>query len=148
MAVSEAREDVKLLGHWVSPFVTKVAIALNLKGVRYQLLEEEIRSKGGLVKSELLLKSNPVYKKIPVLIHNGKPICESMIIVQYIDEVWASRGTSIVPSDPHERAVAQFWSVYADEVKRVICSIWKTNCFYPYYITNAFLFCSGLLNCL
>ncbi|ONK56267.1 uncharacterized protein A4U43_C10F5840 [Asparagus officinalis] len=108
-------EDVKLLGHWASIFVVRARIALNLKGVSYEFLEEEIGSKAELVKSELLLESNPVYKKIPVLIHGGKPICESLIIVQYIDEAWDRRGPSILPYDPHDRALARFWAVYVDE---------------------------------
>jgi glutathione S-transferase len=40
---------------------------------------------------------NPVHKKIPVLIHNGKPIAESLIAVQYIDEVWNDKS-SLLPS--------------------------------------------------
>lgn len=103
-------EEVKVLGAWPSPFVMRPRIALNLKGVGYEFLEEEIGTK-----SELLLKSNPVYKKIPVLIHNGKPICESMIIVEYIDEVWADGKASILPSDPYDRAIARFWAVYIDD---------------------------------
>ena len=79
MAVSEAGEDVKLLGHWASIFVTRVMIALKLKGVAHEFLEEVIGSNGELAKSELLLNSNPVYKKIPVLLHCGKPVCESML---------------------------------------------------------------------
>ncbi|XP_008775859.1 glutathione S-transferase U17-like [Phoenix dactylifera] len=103
-------EEVKLLGGWASPYVMRPRIALNLKGVEYEFLEESFG-----VKSELLLKSNPVYKKIPVLIHAGKPICESMIIVQYIDEAWAAKGSAILPSDPYDRALHRFWAVYIDD---------------------------------
>ncbi|KAG6524320.1 hypothetical protein ZIOFF_014226 [Zingiber officinale] len=61
-------------------------------------------------KSEILVKSNPVYKKIPVLLHHGKPICESTVIVQYIDEEWSDNGgsSSILPADPFDRAMARF----------------------------------------
>uniref|UniRef100_B3TLQ9 glutathione transferase n=1 Tax=Elaeis guineensis var. tenera TaxID=51953 RepID=B3TLQ9_ELAGV len=103
-------QELKLLGLWESPFVVRSGIALNLKRLGYEFLEEVPGTK-----SELLLKSNPVYKKMPVLIHNGKPICESMIIVQYIDKVWAAAGPSILPSDPHDRAIARFWAVYIDD---------------------------------
>ncbi|KAK1257349.1 Glutathione S-transferase U17 [Acorus gramineus] len=84
-------------------------IALNIKSVDYEFLEETPGTK-----SELLLKSNPVYKKIPVLLHDDKPICESMIIVQYIDEVWTD-GPSLLPTDPYDRAIARFWAVYIDD---------------------------------
>ncbi|CAI9775321.1 unnamed protein product [Fraxinus pennsylvanica] len=104
-----ASEDVKLLGGWPSPYVMRPRIALNIKSVNYEFLEEKFGSK-----SDLLLKSNPVYKKIPVLIHGEKPICESLIIVEYVDEVWNS-GHTILPSDPYDRAVARFWATYIDD---------------------------------
>ncbi|XP_073111956.1 glutathione S-transferase U17-like [Elaeis guineensis] len=108
--MAAAGEEVKLVGRWASPFVVRVGIALNLKGLGYEFSHEE-RGK----KSELLLKSNPVYEMIPVLIHDGKPICESMIILEYIDEVWASVGRSILPADPYDRAIARFWAAYIDD---------------------------------
>ncbi|KAL6641360.1 hypothetical protein ACP70R_019541 [Stipagrostis hirtigluma subsp. patula] len=102
--------ELKLVGEWASPFVTRVKLLLHIKGLSYEYVEEDLRNK-----SELLLSSNPVHKSVPVLIHDGKPICESQIILQYIDEVYASTGPSLLPADPYERAVARFWTAYIDD---------------------------------
>ncbi|EMS45504.1 putative glutathione S-transferase GSTU6 [Triticum urartu] len=102
--------EVTLLGHWGSPFVTRVRLALRLKGVRYEYVEEDLRSK-----SDLLLRCNPVHRAVPVLIHDGRPVCESQVILQYVDEAFGSPGDTLLPADPHERAVARFWAAYFDE---------------------------------
>ncbi|CAD6341958.1 unnamed protein product [Miscanthus lutarioriparius] len=107
--MSEA-EAVRVIGLWASPFVIRVLIALKLKGVKYELVEEVVGKK-----SELLLRSNPVHKKIPVLLHHGKPISESLIIVQYIDEVWSSDAPAFLHADPYTRAVQRFWAQYVDD---------------------------------
>uniref|UniRef100_A0ACD5VWM8 Uncharacterized protein n=1 Tax=Avena sativa TaxID=4498 RepID=A0ACD5VWM8_AVESA len=112
------RDDLKLLGTWPSAFVTRVKLALALKGLSYEYAEEDLASK-----SELLLSSNPVHKKIPVLIHNGVPVCESNLIVEYLDEAFAATGPAILPANPYERATARFWAAYADD--KVLAS-WAT----------------------
>ncbi|KAF9588995.1 hypothetical protein IFM89_017674 [Coptis chinensis] len=101
--------EVTLLDFWPSPFGMRVRIALSLKGIEYEYREENLREK-----SPLLLKMNPVHKNIPVLIHNGKPISESLIIVQYIDEVWNDKSP-LLPKDPYARAVARFWADFVDK---------------------------------
>ncbi|GMP66284.1 hypothetical protein CsSME_00026700 [Camellia sinensis var. sinensis] len=102
-------DEVILLGSWLSPFATRVKIALAEKEIEYESREEDLSNK-----SPVLLKMNPVNKQIPVLIHNGKPVCESLIIVQYMDEVW-NHKSPLLPSDPYQRAHARFWVDYIDK---------------------------------
>ncbi|KAJ7948876.1 Glutathione S-transferase [Quillaja saponaria] len=102
-------EEVLLLDLWSSPFGMRARIALAEKEIEYESREEDLTNK-----SPLLLKMNPVYKQIPVLIHKGKPISESLVIVQYIDEVW-NHKSPLLPSDPYQRANARFWADYIDK---------------------------------
>ncbi|KAK3130293.1 hypothetical protein QOZ80_6BG0491440 [Eleusine coracana subsp. coracana] len=117
-----AEKSVKVLGMWASPMAIRVEWALRLKGVEYEYVDEDLGNK-----SEALLRYNPVTKKIPVLVDDGKPIAESTIIVEYIDETWKD-GYPLMPADPYERAQARFWARFAED---------KCNAaLYPIFVTT------------
>ncbi|KAI3463745.1 hypothetical protein Pfo_020408 [Paulownia fortunei] len=108
--------EVKLLGTHSSFPCARIIWALKLKGVPYEFVEEDL-----LNKSSLLLKMNPVHKKVPVLIHDSKTVAESLIILEYVDETW--KTNPLLPEDPYDRAVARFWAKFVDE--KCVPSAWE-----------------------
>ncbi|KAK1283720.1 Glutathione S-transferase U9 [Acorus calamus] len=100
--------DVKLHGCWASPYSQRIQLALNLKGVSYEWVEEDTQNK-----SEKLLQYNPIYKKLPVIVHDGKPLPESLIILEYIEETW--KNPPLFPEDPYERSRIRFWANFFDQ---------------------------------
>lgn len=103
-------------------FDMRVKMALAEKGIEYEYLHEDIPKK-----SPLLLQLNPINKLIPVLVHNGKPICESRIIVEYIDATWKDKSP-LLPSDPYLRSQAAFWGDYIDkQIYHGIRKVWDSK---------------------
>lgn len=101
-------EEVRVLGVWSSIYCHRVIWALNLKGVDFDHTEEDLANK-----SDELRHYNPANQRIPVFIHNGKPIAESIIILEYIDDIWPHNP--LLPSDPYEKAMARFWVKFLED---------------------------------
>ncbi|KAK6119284.1 hypothetical protein DH2020_046972 [Rehmannia glutinosa] len=109
-------EELKLFRTWSSRYALRVVHALKIKDLEYETIFEDIKNK-----STSLLEYNPIHKKVPVLVHNGKPICESLVILEYIDEIW--KQSPLLPQDPYEKAMARFWAKFGDD--KVMPSIWS-----------------------
>ncbi|KAK4725921.1 hypothetical protein R3W88_030838 [Solanum pinnatisectum] len=111
-------ETVKLIGTPFSFFTYRVIWTLKLKGINYEYIDEDMSKK-----SPLLVKYNPIHKKVPVLIYGDKTICESMVIIEYIDETW--QLNPLLSTDPYERAMARFWAKYIEEKSYIT---WNVFC--------------------
>lgn len=102
----ETDNKVILHGTFMSPYSKRVELALKLKSIPYLFVQEDLHNK-----SQTLLRHNPVHKKVPVLLHRGKPISESLFIIEYIDETWRN-GPQLLPQDPYRRSKVRFWASY------------------------------------
>ncbi|XP_071703371.1 probable glutathione S-transferase [Rutidosis leptorrhynchoides] len=114
-------EEVVLISYWASMFGARLKVALSEKQIPYKYIEEDLP-----YKTQFLLQMNPVFKKIPVLVHNGKPVNESLIALQYIDDVWKDKGASFMPSDPYLRSQARFWAYFIDlKIYHLAARVWR-----------------------
>ncbi|XP_002436747.1 glutathione S-transferase U10 [Sorghum bicolor] len=108
--------EVRLHGAWGSAHAAMARNALALKGVQYEYVEEDLDNK-----SEALLRLNPVHHgKVPVLVlvvdGRRRPLAESLVIVEYVDEAWPE-SPALLPREPRARAAARFWArFFHDEV--------------------------------
>lgn len=118
----ETKKGLVLLDFWVSPFGQRCRIALAEKGIAYEYSEQELL---GGAKSDILLRSNPVHKKIPVLLHDGRPVCESLVILEYLEEAFPEASPRLLPDAAYARAQARFWAAYSDKVYEAGTRLWK-----------------------
>ncbi|GMS91993.1 hypothetical protein PENTCL1PPCAC_14168, partial [Pristionchus entomophagus] len=98
-----SKDELVLYTIYRSSAAWRVRIALNLKELSYESRVVEWKSEKGYNKSELL-KINPA-GRIPVFVHNGRVLTESLAIVEYIEETFP--GPKLLPSDPFKRHQAR-----------------------------------------
>jgi glutathione S-transferase len=97
---------VTVIGNPVSPYVRKVLAACALKGVEVQL--DPITPFMG---DDDFARISPL-RRVPVWIEGDLTLCDSSVIVQYIEET--RPGPSLWPADPAERAKARWLEEFAD----------------------------------
>lgn len=99
-------DPVTIVGNPVSPYVRKVLAACALKGVEVQL--DPIV---GLMGNDDFDRISPL-RRIPVWVEGEVTLCDSSVIVQYIEET--RPGPSLWPADPVQRAKARWLEEFAD----------------------------------
>lgn len=92
---------MKLCGHSVSPYVERILIALEMKGMPDAVPLVDVP--GGF-KSDEHFSFHPLGKIPFLMLDNGDSLTESQTIVEYLDAVLG--GTKLVPIDPMAAAKA------------------------------------------
>lgn len=98
---------LELVSFKVCPFVQRSVIALNMKGVAYTLTHINPHEP-----PEWFKAISPL-GKVPVLLVDGKPLFESAVILEYLDEVCPP---SLHPADPLEKARHRAWVEFCSDL--------------------------------
>ena len=93
----------------MSPCAQKVRIVLAEKGLDWTKHHVNLAQKENL-KPEYL-KLNPL-GVVPTLVHDGKPVIESSIICEYLDDTYPE--ISLKPADTYEVSTMRFWMKHVD----------------------------------
>lgn len=89
----------------------KVRLALAEKGLGFVDRQVSLKDNEQLEDWYLALNPNGV---VPTLVHDGRPIVDSSVINEYLDEIFPD--PPLVPEDPYRRARMRAWRQYIDEV--------------------------------
>src|SRR5262245_34754758 len=97
---------VQIVGTYISPYVRKVLVFLDLKGVPYEI-DPIIPFMG----DERFSKLSPI-RRIPVLLDDQVTLTDSSVICQYLEE--RHPEPALFPADIRDRARARWLEEYAD----------------------------------
>jgi glutathione S-transferase len=95
-----------VIGNYVSPYVRKVLVCMELKGLAYQI--DPIAPFAG---NEAFERLSPL-RRIPVLLEDGRAFNDSSVICQYLEDTHPL--PALYPADAADRARARWLEEYAD----------------------------------
>ena len=99
-------EPLTIIGNYLSPYVRKVLVCLELKGIPYR-----IDPIAPFVGNEAFSRLSPL-RRIPVLIDGDLVLNDSTVICEYLQDRFPD--VSLYPVDPVRRAKARWLEEYAD----------------------------------
>ena len=97
---------MKVIGSYVSPYVRKVLVCMEIKGLDYEV--DPITPFFG---NDEFRRLSPL-RRIPVLIDDGLVLTDSTVIAEYLDEQFPD--PPLLPKEPRHRARARWLEEFAD----------------------------------
>lgn len=108
--------DLIVYDHFESVCCHKVRIALAEKGIAHEIRHVPLEDGSHLKPGSELLKVNPK-GVVPVVVHRGKTVTESSIILEYLDDAFPD--PALMPADPYWRARRRLWARWIDDEMHV-----------------------------
>ncbi|MCJ1295034.1 hypothetical protein MMC34_006595 [Xylographa carneopallida] len=99
-----SKESLVLYAGWFCPFVQRTWTVLEEKGIPYQYVEVNPYHK-----PESLMKLNP-RGLVPTLQYDNKPLYESTVVAEFLEDAYPDHGSKLLPSDPYQRAISRIWT--------------------------------------
>ena len=97
----------------ISTCSQKVRLCLAEKGLTWTDHPIEFARGEHLTPAYLALNPNGV---VPTLVHDGRPVIDSSVICEYLEETQPNQGTTLMPRDAYGRARVRAWLRYIEEV--------------------------------
>lgn len=107
-----------LISHYLCPYVQRARIVLAEKRIPHDLEFIDLADKPSWFQSISPLG------KVPVLLTDGRPLFESAVITEYLNEVTPG---ALHPADPFERARNRAWIEYASITLDVIAGLYNAR---------------------
>ncbi|KAH7095027.1 glutathione transferase omega-1 [Paraphoma chrysanthemicola] len=101
-----AENPLKLYSGWFCPFVQRIWIALEEKSLPYQYIEVNPYHK-----PDSLLSLNP-RGLVPTLQYDNKPLYESNVLCEFLEDAYPNSTPHLRPDDPYDRAKGRIWIDY------------------------------------
>ncbi len=87
-----------LYSYFRSSSAYRVRIALHLKGIEFETRSVHLVKEGGEQLRAEYEKLNPM-KQVPLFIHKGRAIAQSVAIIEYIDTIWDTTPPRLYPEE-------------------------------------------------
>jgi len=108
----------------ISTCSQKVRLCLAEKGLTWTDHPIEFARGEHLTPAYLALNPNGV---VPTLVHDGRPVIDSSVICEYVEEIEPEHGTALMPRDAYGRARVRAWLRYIGEVPTVAIRVPSFN---------------------
>ncbi len=104
---------IELYHAHISTCSQKVRLCLAEKEIAWTSHPLDFAKAEHLSPAYLALNPNGV---VPTLVHDGRPVIDSSVICEYLEEIAPNQGTALMPATAYDRARVRAWLRYIEEV--------------------------------